>query len=1350
MAEIDRLEVQIHAQATKANNALDSLTSKLQVLSNSLSRINGSGLNGLANGVQRLGTAMQSMNNVRTADFSRLARNIERLGNINTSSLNSAASSMSHLTRAFNRLGTVSVNAQQIGDLARNISRLGNSGVQNAVTNMPQLATALRNLMQTLSTAPRVSNNLIQMTNALANLANQGGRVGSASNSIIRGLNNTSTAMTRTKKNTLSLAAAFGKFYASYWLVIRGLKKMWSSIEGSMDYVETFNYFSVAMDKIGKEFGGQFKEYGYDSAEAYANSFSERLEELTTKMTGYSIGDNGELMSSNKIGLGLDPNQLMQFQAQVSSVTNSVGLIGETSVNVSKALSMLSSDMSSLFNMDLSSVMGNLQSGLIGQSRALYKYGIDITNATLQQYAYNYGIEKSVSKMNQAEKMQLRMLAILDQSKVAWGDQANTINSVANQWRIFKQQIANVGRTIGNLFLPIVQKVLPYVNGLIIAINKLLTSLGFKIHGGSWLKDIMDGISGGSAVDDLEGITDETEDMADGLDNASKSAKKLQGMLQKFDELNNISTQDSSSSGGSDSNKDSGSNIDLSGAIADSLAEYESIWDKALKDSENKAETIANNIIGAFKKGDYKGIGTYISTGISNALKKINWKNAYNNARNFGTGLAQFFNGLITPDLFGTVGKTVASSLNTALYALNSFGKTFDWTNFGTSIATGINDFFKTFDFATFAQTVNVWVRGALTSAVTLLKETDFEEIGNRIGTFLSELDLSTYMPLLADLIWEAIKGAFNLVKGLFEEAPLETSLLLAFATLKFTGLGKLIATKIATSIAQAITAKLGGVGIATALSTAISTAWASLGGLGGILTTDLSIIAGAGTFTEIALTVATGLVGAIAAAIGGFELGKIIGKALFPDDADYYNNFSWDDFFKTITSDFETSVEAWKMMFSDMWKPIIDNIFNFDTTLDLFDGASHWLGKISEDFKKNDWGSIGTDIVNGIIGGLLGAISFVTEPFSDLFAWIFDGICGVFGIHSPAKEMEPIGKNILLGIVEGFKGKVKEFDKSIKDWFNNGVKPWFTKKRWIDLYDTIKTALVEKWNEVTKYWDGKKALSEVKTTYENFKEKVKERWNLAVSYWAEKTNLKEVKTTYENFREKVKEKWTKVIEYWGSKSALAEVKTTYEDFKNKVAGKWNEVITYWTTQKPGLTEITAGVADLKSKLSGAWNELKAWWDRSKPSLSEITANIKLPHLKVEWDTEGVAAKALQKLGLKGYPNFSVAYYAQGGFPEDGWFRANHGEIMGKFDNGQSVVANNRQITEGIAIAVNKGNQENNMLMRQEIALLQRQNELLVGILEKETGISSNDIFNSVRKSAREYSNRTGNPAFDY
>lgn len=103
---------------------------------------------------------------------------------------------------------------------------------------------------------------------------------------------------------------------------------------------------------------------------------------------------------------------------------------------------------------------------------------------------------------------------------------------------------------------------------------------------------------------------------------------------------------------------------------------------------------------------------------------------------------------------------------------------------------------------------------------------------------------------------------------------------------------------------------------------------------------------------------------------------------------------------------------------------------------------------------------------------------------------------------------------------------------------------------------------------------------------------------------------------------------------------------------------------------------------------------------------------------------------------------------AVGGFPEDGWFRALQGEIMGRFDNGKSVVANNMQITEGISYAVQAGNQENNMLMRQEINLLQRQNEILVGILQKEFGISKNEIGMTAQEYSEEHMKRTGRPAY--
>ena len=185
MAEIDSLEIKLQANATKANNSIDSLITKLTLLSASLSSVNGSSLSGLATSVGQLTGAMQGMKSVGTADFTRLAKNISQINNANTANLNNVASSLNNVSSAFNQLGAVSTNAVQLGEVSKNIAKLGNKSVQTAITNMPQLADSLKNLLITLSTAPTVSGNVIQMTNALANLASQGSRVGSASRTIL-------------------------------------------------------------------------------------------------------------------------------------------------------------------------------------------------------------------------------------------------------------------------------------------------------------------------------------------------------------------------------------------------------------------------------------------------------------------------------------------------------------------------------------------------------------------------------------------------------------------------------------------------------------------------------------------------------------------------------------------------------------------------------------------------------------------------------------------------------------------------------------------------------------------------------------------------------------------------------------------------------------------------------------------------------------------------------------------------------------------------------------------------------------------------------------------------------------
>ena len=106
--------------------------------------------------------------------------------------------------------------------------------------------------------------------------------------------------------------------------------------------------------------------------------------------------------------------------------------------------------------------------------------------------------------------------------------------------------------------------------------------------------------------------------------------------------------------------------------------------------------------------------------------------------------------------------------------------------------------------------------------------------------------------------------------------------------------------------------------------------------------------------------------------------------------------------------------------------------------------------------------------------------------------------------------------------------------------------------------------------------------------------------------------------------------------------------------------------------------------------------------------MSAITANIKLPKLEVAWDTTSVPAKALQLMGLKGFPHFEVTYFYNGGFPEKAslFFAGENGvpEILGTV-GGKSAVASGAEIT-GIANAVYSTGQTEAALLMTAVSLL--------------------------------------------
>lgn len=253
---------------------------------------------------------------------------------------------------------------------------------------------------------------------------------------------------------------------------------------------------------------------------------------------------------------GMDPSNLYRYSGYIYQLTDAIGMVDDASAVMSLSLTKAANDIASLFNIDIETVVNNIASGMQGMTRAVRKYGMDIRAVTLQQTALNYGITTQVENMSEADRMALRYLTMMEQVKNAtqqvvdptiqasgvMGDFARNIETPANQLRIFKEQISQLGRAIGNFFIPMLSKLLPILNGVTMAIRTVLTFLsaftGFNLNFG--------GVSSGAA-DTAEAF----ENIGAAADGAAASAKELKKTLAPFDELNLLQAPPTPSGGGS-------------------------------------------------------------------------------------------------------------------------------------------------------------------------------------------------------------------------------------------------------------------------------------------------------------------------------------------------------------------------------------------------------------------------------------------------------------------------------------------------------------------------------------------------------------------------------------------------------------------------------------------------------------------------------------------------------------------------------------------------------------------------------------------------------------------------------
>lgn len=700
------------------------------------------------------------------------------------------------------------------------------------------------------------------------------------------------------------LGNSVARLYFKYMMLSRVAGALGKVLGISSDYVEEYNYFQKAIDKIAQENKGNYKKYGYDDAESYANSFEDRLTTLTGKMTGYKIGKDGDLLDTGTASLGLDITQITNFEAQIAQMTNSVGMMGEASIATSKAMTMLAGDMSSLTNMPLDTVMKNFSSGLSGAAMAVKKYGMDISVAALQETALGLGVKKNVSDMTQAEKEYLRVITMLQQSKVAWGDLAKTINSPANQFRMLKSNIKQCGLMLSRLFMPVIQKVLPWLNAMAMAVKDLMKHIGdlFGLKFDSSL-----GSTGSDTSDTYDDVSDSADNAADSINDAADAQKKFNKQLQGFDKLNNLTTNETSKK---DSDKDKNGTGNVSGVLSDALInaveDYEKRWNKAFKsmtsDADNLKEKIEKLFTTAWDTGDgteigealattlnkgidwvnkntskwakglkkitsimgtslngfvekfkWKGLGKAIGNSIKAALeaetnffKKVNWVN-------LGKGLSSTLNSAIKTGVLQSYFKSMASKLRAAIETAFGAITTFDFKGLGKAFGQGINDFFKTMNKKNKQTGLNGWqelgkslsdgIKGIADTLTTALKKVEWKKVGQSIGDFISAIDFSKVTWSLLGLAKALVSAIGSALKGSFSKAPIETGLLAAFALVKFTGIGKFIAGEVSKKMAAFLAEKMGfEIAKDAGISTAIKTGLKGLIAKAGLTSLSVSV----------------------------------------------------------------------------------------------------------------------------------------------------------------------------------------------------------------------------------------------------------------------------------------------------------------------------------------------------------------------------------------------------------------------------------------------------------------------------------------------------------------------------
>ena len=413
---------------------------------------------------------------------------------------------------------------------------------------------------------------------------------------------------------------------------------------------QSFNGLGSVVKKIGILIGGAFAigklaQFGKECVELGSN-LAEVQNVVDVTFTTMSDKVN-EFAKNAMTSAGLSETMAKQYVGTFGAMSKSFGFSEAQAYDMSTALTQLTGDVASFYNISQDLAYIKLKSVFTGETETLKDLGVVMTQSALDQFALANGYGKTTSAMTEQEKVALRLAFVQKQLSAASGDFIRTSGSWANQVRVMQLQLQSLKATVGqgliNLFTPVLKVINTLLGKLATLANafKSFTELitgkkssgqtgtsGAGLVGTDPMADTADQY--GDAADNAEKLADATNDTADATKKATKAAK---GYLSPLDEINNYSTDksvDSSSkvpgapgaTGGlADKMKDAVQNVDYG-----KVAEGETVLDKMSKPLKKIIDRF-KQLAKLIAKGFWDGLGDYepIFDGIKKDLDSI-WK----------------------------------------------------------------------------------------------------------------------------------------------------------------------------------------------------------------------------------------------------------------------------------------------------------------------------------------------------------------------------------------------------------------------------------------------------------------------------------------------------------------------------------------------------------------------------------------------------------------------------------------------------------------------------------------------------------------------------------------------------